>query len=63
MRYRGYFYVAFATTLNIILYALTFGRYLWLEGRVRGGVFRNWCRRFRYRPKTFVRTHHGGGDS
>ncbi len=54
MKYRGYFYVAFATTLNIILYALTFGRYLWLEGRVRGGVFRNWCRRFRYRPEKFL---------
>lgn len=52
---RGYFYVAFATTLNIILYALTGGRFLYLEGRVRGGVFRNWCRRFAYRPKQFAR--------
>jgi FAD/FMN-containing dehydrogenase len=53
MKYRGYFYVGLATTLNIIIYALTFGNYLWLEGRVRGGVFRNWGRRFRYRPKGF----------
>lgn len=54
MKRRGYFYVALATTLNIILYALTLGRYLWLEGRVRGGVFRNWGRRYRYRPKNFA---------
>lgn len=54
MKRRGYFYVGLATTLNILLYALTFGRFLWLEGRVRGGVFRNWCRRFRYRPKNFA---------
>ena len=51
MKYRGYFYVGFATTLNIVLYALTFGHYLWLEGRVRKGVFKNWGKRFRYRPK------------
>ena len=55
MKHRGYFYVALATTLNIIIYALTLGRYLWLEGRVRGGVFRNWGRRYRYRPKNFVK--------
>ena len=54
MKRRGYFYVGFATTLNIILNALTFGRFLWLEGRVLGGLFRNWGRRFRYRPTNFV---------
>jgi FAD/FMN-containing dehydrogenase len=54
MKRRGYFYVAFATTLNIILYALTFGRFLFLEGRVRGGVFRNWCRRFGHRPARYA---------
>ena len=54
MKYRGYLYVGLATTLNVILAAITFGNFLWLEGRVRGGVFRNWCRRFRYRPKNFV---------
>jgi len=54
MRYRGYFYCALATTVNIIINALTFGNYLWLEGRVRGGVFNNWGRRFRYRPQRFV---------
>lgn len=54
MKYRGYLYVGLATTLNVILAAITFGNFLWLEGRVRGGVFRNWCRRFRYRPKNFA---------
>ena len=55
MESRGYFYGGFATSLNIILNALTLGRFTWLEGRVRGGVFRNWLRRFRYRPKNFYR--------
>jgi D-arabinono-1,4-lactone oxidase/FAD binding domain len=55
MKRRGYFYVALATTLNVIIYALTLGRYLWLEGRVRGGVFRNWGRRYRYRPENFLK--------
>jgi hypothetical protein len=54
MKSRGYLYVGLATTLNILVYALTFGRYLWLEGRVRGGVFRNWGRRFRFRPENFA---------
>src|SRR6266508_1579486 len=54
MKRRGYFYVALATTLNIIINALTLGRFLWLEGRVRGGIFRNWARRFRYRPANFA---------
>jgi len=54
MKYRGYLYVALATNLNIFLNALTFGNYLWLEGRVRNGVFRNWGRRYRYRPERFA---------
>lgn len=54
MKSRGYIYVTFATTLNIILYALTFGRFIWLEGRVKAGSYRNWCRRFRYRPANYV---------
>ena len=54
MKSRSYFYCAFATTLNIILNALTFGQYLWLEGRVRGGRFRNWARQFAYPPTNFV---------
>lgn len=55
MRRRGYFYVGFATTLNLVLNALTGGRRLWLEGRVIRGVFRNWGRRYRYRPHRFSR--------
>jgi FAD/FMN-containing dehydrogenase len=54
MKFIDYFKVAFATTYNIILNALTLGSYIWLEGRVRNDVFRNWARRFRYRPKNFV---------
>jgi FAD/FMN-containing dehydrogenase len=54
MKFKDYFKVAFATTYNIILNALTLGRFVWLEGRVRNGVFKNWIRRFRYRPKNFV---------
>jgi hypothetical protein len=51
----SYLKVAWATTLNIVLNAATLGRYVWLEGRVRGCVFRNWARRFRYRPQRIVR--------
>ncbi len=54
MKSRSYLYVGFSTTLNIIVNALTFGKYLWLEGRVSGGIFRNWARRFSYKPKNFV---------
>jgi hypothetical protein len=54
MKSRGYLYVALATTLNILVYALTAGRYLWLEGRVRGGIFRNWGRRYRFNPVNFI---------
>jgi FAD/FMN-containing dehydrogenase len=54
MKFLDYFKVAFATTFNIILYAATLGRYIWLEGRVQGGIFKNWAKRFGYRPKKFV---------
>src|SRR5918993_3136267 len=50
----SYLKVASATTFNIAINAVTLGRYLWLEGRVRGGVFRNWARRFRYQPVKFA---------
>lgn len=55
MKFISYFKVALGTTYNIILNALTLGRYVWLEGRVRDGVFKNWAMRFRYKPKKFVR--------
>jgi hypothetical protein len=32
---------------------LTWGKYLWLEGRVSGGFFHNWAHRFRYRPQKY----------
>jgi len=55
MRLPSYLKVALAATLTMILYAATLGRYVWLEGRVGGGVFKNWAGRFRYRPQRFVR--------
>ena len=53
MKFIDYFKVAFATTFNIIVNAATLGKYIWLEGRVRGGVFKNWAKRYGYRPKRF----------
>ena len=47
--------VVSATSLNIVLYALSGGRYLLLEGRVRGGVFRNWLHEYRYAPRSVAR--------
>ncbi len=55
MKLGSYLRAASATTWNVILNAATFGRFVWLEGRVRRGVFLNWARRFRYRPKAFAR--------
>ena len=55
MKFLSYLRVALLTTFNIVLYAVTLGRFVWLEGRVRGGVFRNWARHFRYRPGEYVR--------
>ncbi|HEY8559167.1 MAG TPA: D-arabinono-1,4-lactone oxidase [Pyrinomonadaceae bacterium] len=54
MKSRSYLYCALATTLNIILNALTLGKYLWLEGRVSRGRFRNWARQFGYRPANYA---------
>ena len=47
--------VALFTTLNIVLNAATLGRYVWLEGSVRKGVFTNWAKRLRYTPRNFAR--------
>lgn len=55
MKFLSYLSCGFATTFNILVNAVTFGRVLWLEGRVRGGRFRNWARNFRYNPSSFVR--------
>ena len=51
----SYLRVGVHTTVNIVVNAATAGRVLWLEGRVRNGTFRNWARRFRYRPARVVR--------
>jgi len=51
MRFFGYLRVALFTTVNIVANGATLGRYVWLEGRVKGGVFTNWARRFRYGPR------------
>lgn len=53
MKFLSYLYCGFATTLNIVVNGLTFGHYLWLEGRLRHGRFRNWARRFGYTPTRF----------
>jgi FAD/FMN-containing dehydrogenase len=55
MRFFGYLKVALFTTVNIVANGATLGRYVWLEGRVKGGVFTNWARRFRYGPRIFVK--------
>ena len=54
MKVTTYLHVASTTTINIIVYAATKGRFLWLEGRVRRGVFTNWARRFTYTPPRFA---------
>jgi hypothetical protein len=55
MKFSSYLRVGFNTTLNISLYAATLGKYLWLEGRARRGVFRNWAGRFRYAPTMYAK--------
>ena len=42
MKAISYLRVGLATSVNVVLYAATSGRFLWLEGRVHRGVFRNW---------------------
>ena len=51
----SYFGGAAKTTLNVALYAATLGKCVLLEGRVRGGVFKNWAGRFPYRAPRFAR--------
>jgi hypothetical protein len=54
MKWRSYFRCAFLTTLNVLIYAITFGHFIWLEGRVSGGKFRNWAKRYIYTPVNFA---------
>jgi FAD/FMN-containing dehydrogenase len=51
----SYLKVVATTSINIAGYAATSGRFLWLEGRVRNGIFRNWIRGYRYAPSEVVR--------
>jgi hypothetical protein len=55
MRVFGSLRVALFTTVNIIVNGATLGCYVWLEGRVKRGIFTNWARRFRYGPGKFVK--------
>jgi hypothetical protein len=55
LSFPSYLKAALATTLNVVLNAATYGHFVWLEGRVRRGVFMNWAKRFRYRPDRFER--------
>ena len=50
------------TTGNIVWYAASSGRYLSLEGRVRGGVFQNWAQRFRYHADAVRAADHRSRD-
>ena len=52
---RSYFGGAAKTTLNVAIYAATLGKFVLLEGRVSGGVFKNWAGRFPYRAQRFAR--------
>ena len=52
---RSYFGGAAKTTLNVAIYAATLGNFVLLEGRVSGGVFKNWAGRFPYRAQRFAR--------
>lgn len=51
----SYLRVGVATTVNVVTYAATSGRFVLLEGRMRGSVFRNWAMRFRYTPTRHAR--------
>jgi D-arabinono-1,4-lactone oxidase/FAD binding domain len=57
----SYFGGAAKTTLNVAIYAVTLGRFVLLEGRVRGGVFKNWAGRFPYRAPRFARPNTEAG--
>jgi len=51
----SYLRVGLATSVNVVLYAATSGRFIWLEGRVSRGLFQNWAKRFRYPPPQYAR--------
>ncbi len=51
---RSYLRSVLLTTLNAVLYGVTFGRFLLLEGRMITGVLRNWGWHFEQRPPNFL---------
>ena len=55
MRLTSYAKVVGATTINIVGYLASGQRFLWLEGRVHRGAFRNWIRGYRYAPGEYRR--------
>ncbi|MFT4166082.1 MAG: D-arabinono-1,4-lactone oxidase [Microlunatus sp.] len=54
-RLSSYLKGGFATTANVAAYAATNGRYVLLEGRRHGEVFRNWALRFAQTPRSYAR--------
>jgi len=55
VRLTSYVKVVGTTTLNIVGYLASGQRFLWLEGRVHRGVFRNWIHGYRYAPGGYRR--------
>ncbi len=43
------------TSINVVLYALSGGRLLWLEGRFRRGTWLNWLGSVAFRPAEYAR--------
>jgi FAD/FMN-containing dehydrogenase len=54
-RWLSYLESAIATTANVLTYAATDGRFVLLEGRLRGREFHNWALRYRHTPQKFAR--------
>ena len=54
-RWLSYLRSASFTTANVVAYAATDGRFVLLEGRLRGRKFHNWALRYRHEPEEFLR--------
>lgn len=54
-RLSSYLKGGLATTANVLAYAATDGRFVLLEGRMRGRTFRNWALRYGNSPRRYVR--------
>ena len=42
------------TFVNIVLYAISFGKYTFLEGRFSNHVFKNWSKVICHKPLKFI---------